>query len=279
MTATPTAFFIETGHGRIYAVHHAPTGEAAWGHILCVPAFNEEMNRCRSTLTLQAQELARHGVGTLVIDLFGTGESDGQYLDARWELWIEDLLAGIDWLDTQPGGCLGLLSIRLGVPLASEAIRQRPDKKLALLAWQAILDGKNYFTQFLRIRMAANMDRTDLPKETTTDMRNQLAAGQSVEIAGYEVHPDLAAAIERQRLAESIPPEGTPIAWFEKISANADALPAASQAVLQAWQHDSRPITAVGLDIAAYWSLHDRVIAPELIARTTEWVRGLRGMS
>jgi exosortase A-associated hydrolase 2 len=277
MTATPTPFFIDSPHGRCFAVHHAPNAAVGtWGHVLCVPGFNEEMNRCRSMLTAQAHAFAKQGLGTLVIDLHGTGESDGRYVDGRWDTWVDDVQAGIDWLDKQPGGCVGLLGIRLGVLLAAAALRREPGKIRSLMAWQPVADGKSYFTQFLRVRMAANMDRTDIPKETTADMRRQLAEGIPVEVAGYEIHPDLAAAIEQQRLADLPPPEGTPVAWFEKVSPGTEDLPPASQGVLKAWEHPARPITATGFDAPAFWALYDRVIAADLVAQTAAWAGRLR---
>ena len=128
---------------------------------------------------IQAQALAQQGLGTLVIDLYGTGESDGEYGDARWDTWLEDIRYAEAWLDDQPGGCVALLGIRLGFPLAVSTVRNSP-KTRVLIAWQAVVDGKSYFTQFMRMKMAANMDRTDIPKETSGGMRAQLAAGSSI---------------------------------------------------------------------------------------------------
>lgn len=275
MTAIPTPFFLDGSRGRLFAVHHAPP-QAASGNVLCVPAFNEEMNRCRSMLTLQAQALARVGVGTLVVDLFGTGESDGVYGDGRWDGWLDDIGTAIDWLDRQPGGCIGLLGVRLGVPLAAQALRDRPLPGRALIAWQPVVDGKSYFTQFLRMRIAANMDRTDIPKETTSGMREQLAAGNPVEVAGYEIHPELAAAIDRVRLADLAPPEGSPVGWFEKVAGPDNEIPAPSRTLLEQWQSPSRRLAVRGFDGPAFWALHDRVTAPSLLALTTEWIDSLR---
>ena len=78
-TATmPTPFFLEVSGRRLFAVHHPPVdGRRVLGHVLCVPPFNEEMNRCRSMITLQARALALLGIGTLLLDLHGTGDSAG----------------------------------------------------------------------------------------------------------------------------------------------------------------------------------------------------------
>jgi exosortase A-associated hydrolase 2 len=264
--------------GRCFAIYHAPVPESrTWGNVLCVPAFNEEMNRCRSMLTLLAQALAEIGVGTLMVDLHGTGESDGGYGDARWDAWKTDVGLAMDWLDSsQRGGCVALLGVRLGAPLAAEVLNERPGRRTGLVVWQPVVDGKSHFTQFLRIRVAANMDRTDIAKEGVADMRKQLAAGQSVEVAGYEVGPQLAAAIEGVRLAERVPPDGCPIAWFEKGAAVDGSLSAASQAVVDAWLAAGRELTVGSFDGPTFWSVYHRAVAPDLIRRTVEWLASLR---
>lgn len=277
MRALPTPFFLDVSGSRRFAVHHAPDSAVdTWGHILCVPAFNEEMNRCRSMLTLQARALAEQGVGTLLVDLHGTGESDGVHGDARWESWRADIAAGIDWLDGQRGGCIGLLGVRLGVALAAEALGNTPATGRALIAWQPVIDGKNYLTQFMRMRIAGNMDRTDIPKETTADMRHALAAGRPIEIAGYEIQPALASAIEGCRLSQTVPPPATPIAWFEKKTGTGNELPPASTTVIEQWRSCGLPVTAQVFDGPPFWAVHDRANAPALIEQTTAWVGGLR---
>jgi len=272
----PRPFFLPSDLGQIFAIYHQPVGAVeTWGNVLIVPAFNEEMNRCRSMVTMQAQALARFGVGTMVIDLYGTGESDGEYGDARWDIWRENIRQGIEWLDSKPGGCTVLLGIRLGVPLALAALRQN-HKKRALIAWQPVVDGKTYFTQFLRMRIAANMDRTDIPKETTNGMRTLLAQGKSIEVAGYEIHPELAMSLENLRLADLTPPESAPVAWFEKSGGSDNVIAPDSAKLLDAWRLAGRTPEVTIFDGPAFWALHERFLAPDLISKTSDWIQLLR---
>lgn len=265
---------MDSPQGRLFAVLHEPLGEIARrGNVLVVPAFNEEMNRCRSMVTLQAQALAALGFGTLTVDLLGTGESAGEHGDARWEIWIDNILQAIAWLDAeQPGGCVALLGIRLGVPLAIAAL-QKDLRPRGLISWQAVSDGKSYFTQFMRMRLAANMDRTDIPKESTAAMREQLAAGTSIEIAGYEISPELVSSIESIRLADYVPHEGITTAWFEKGGGEELAISPASQKILAEWRQAGRQIDAAAFDGPAFWALHERHTSAELISQTTNWLQ------
>lgn len=286
LTAAPAAaavpvaiqrpFFLPGEPGRLFAIYHQPLGDAPpWGNVLVVPPFNEEMNRCRSLVTLQAQALARVGVGTLVIDLYGTGESDGEHGDARWDLWCDNVRQGIAWLDGQDGGCSGVLAIRLGVPLALSALRDSPTSR-ALIAWQPVVDGRTYFTQFMRARIAANMDRNDIAKETTAAMRARIDEGKAIEVVGYEIHPALARAIDGVKLVELPPAAAMPVAWFEKANASETALPPASEKVVAAWRESGLTIVSATFDDPAFWALHDRTPAPGLLAMTTDWIRTWR---
>jgi exosortase A-associated hydrolase 2 len=272
----PRPFFLPSSAGRIFCIYHQPSGDVqTWGNVLVVPGFNEEMNRCRSMVTIQAQALARQGLGTLVIDLYGTGESDGEYGDARWDTWLEDIRCATAWLDDQSGGCVALLGIRLGFPLAVSAVRNVP-KTRALIAWQGVADGKSYFTQFMRMKMAANMDRTDIPKETSGSMRAQLAAGSSIEIAGYEINPELSMALDNLKLAELLPPETSKVIWFEKAVEPESVLSPASEKLLDSWQKSGRTIETQFFDGPAFWALHDRFIAPDLVTKTSGWLQQFR---
>jgi len=274
--AIPLPFFLPSNPGKIFAVYHRPGGAVEpWGNVLIVPAFNEEMNRCRSMVTLQAQALAQRGVGTLVIDLYGTGESDGEHGDARWDTWISNVHQGIEWLDTQPGGCVALLGIRLGVPLTLNALQQ-DKKKRAIIAWQPVVDGKTYLTQFMRMKIAANMDRSDIPKETTSGMRAQLAEGKCIEVAGYEIHPELAMAVENLRLSELIPQESTAVTWFEKGGEAESTFSPASEKFLGSWRQTGRYAEAVLFEGPAFWALHDRFLAPDLVKKTSDRIHLLQ---
>jgi exosortase A-associated hydrolase 2 len=272
----PRPFFLPSSAGRVFCIYHEPSGDVeTWGNVLVVPGFNEEMNRCRSMVTIQAQALAQQGLGTLVIDLYGTGESDGEYGDARWDTWLEDIRCATDWLDEQPGGCVALLGIRLGFPLAVSAVRNAPKIRM-LIAWQAVVDGKSYFTQFMRMKIAANMDRTDIPKETSGGMRAQLAAGSSIEIAGYEINPELGMALDSLKLAELLPPETSKVIWFEKAAGAEGALSPASEKLVESWQQSGNATEIKLFDGPAFWALHERFLAPDLVTKTSDWLQQFR---
>ena len=267
-------FHLDAPDGRLYAAYHRPAASIApRGNVLWVAPFNEEMNRCRSMVTLQAQALCALGIGTLVVDLHGTGDSEGEYVDARWDIWQNDIRAGIAWLDGQPGGCRALWGIRLGCILAAEALHNGAAPGAALIVWQPIADGMQYLTQFLRMRIAAQMDQAHLPKETTAMMRQQFAAGRSVEVSGYEINPQLAMAIDAARLAAVPPPAQTRVLWLEQATSGSSTVAPASQKVIDVWRSAGVDPDARVFEGLAFWQLHERTVAPVAISETISWAR------
>lgn len=272
--ATLDPFFLDSPHGRLFAVHHRPADTASIrGHILCVPPFNEEMNRCRSMVALQAQAFAQMGIGTLLLDLHGTGDSEGHYVDARWEIWQENIRAGIAWLNAQPGGCRGLWGIRLGAILAAEALKSSDLPQAAFIAWQPVVDGKQHFTQFLRMRIAAQMERPHLPKETTQSMREQLASGKSLEVSGYEIHPAFAAALDAARIDVFPPTAAMPVFWLEQAAADATQAAPASQKVIDAWRNGGSNVDVRFFERPNFWQVAERAISTSAIEATTAWAK------
>lgn len=265
-------FFLDTADGRLFAVHHRPDGPAV-GQLLCVLPFNEEMNRSRSMVTLMAQGFASLGMGTLVLDLLGTGDSEGDFGDARWDIWQRNLQAGHDWLQQQDGGCRWIWGIRLGALMAVELQSRQQRADLGLLLWQPVLDGKTHLTQFLRVRMAAALDRADQPKETTASMRAQLAVGKPVEVAGYLLHPELCAALDAAKLGAHLPAAGCRVLWLEQGSGEPPAMSLPSQTLLARWPGDKVRCDARLFSGPAFWQLHERTLTPDAIAQTLAWLK------
>lgn len=242
------------------------------GQVLVAAPFNEEMNRCRSMITMQAKAWVDIGWSTLLIDLPGTGDSDGNHLDARWAAWIDALQVAWRWLQQQPGDAWAIWGIRLGAILAAEVHASIAEPAIPLLLWQPVLDGKLHLTQFLRVRMAAQLDRTDLPKETTQSMRTQWAAGQPVEVAGYDIHPDLAIGIEAARLGNQQLVPGSRLFWLEHAVSKSAELSPASQAQLARWPGAEVSVDTALFEGPAFWQVHERMEAPNAVELTTQWL-------
>ena len=90
-----------------------------------------------------------------------------------------------------------------------------------LLLWQPVVSGKTYWTQFLRIRIAAEMSQADGVK-STEELRQWSARGDIVEVSGFEVGAALAQRLDTLSLPGGALPPGLQVDWFE-VLADADA--------------------------------------------------------
>ena len=239
MQARAEPFYLPTAHGERYCLYHRPAGQCQ-GALVYVHPFAEEMNKSRRIAALQSRALAALGYGVLQIDLAGCGDSEGDFADARWEHWKLDLAAACAWLGQTLGRPVGLWGLRLGALLALDYARGAQHPVERLLLWQPVLQGSNYLTQFLRLRVAGNMLAGDMLAQGeagaggTGALRAQLAAGAALEVAGYVLAPQLAAAIDA--LDAAAPAPLCPVDWMEVVAA------------------PDRPITPAALRVSAGWA-------------------------
>jgi len=266
----PEPFFLDGPAGRLFGLYYppAPSGNAKRG-VVVVPAFAEEMNQSRRMVALQARALAGAGIGALVVDVYGTGDSAGDFRDARWQMWQGDIGAAIAWLETRGHGPIGLLGIRLGGLLAMEIAAANPGRVDRAVLWQPIARGERMLTQFLRLRVAAAMGGS-ATQETTNALRDAFAGGQAVEIAGYEIAPELAAALDSADITGLGTAAGISVAWLEVVAEDGRPLSPASRKVVDGWSEAGVPVTSAIIPGDAFWSIQETTIVPELLDVTTE---------
>lgn len=265
--APAAGFFLQGGAGRIFAMYHAAAAGVPLGQLLVVPPFAEEMNKSRRMLALLARAAARRGVGTLQLDLYGTGESEGDFSDARWEIWKDDVFAALAWLRERAGGWIGLLGERLGALLALDAAREHAPAAAPIFLWQPTLNGATALTQFLRMRMVSSLTRSG-SGESTDDLRREFANQKSVEVGGYELHPRLARQIDGLRLEERISVRTAPIHWFELMSEPGRAISPASRRAIDALRGRGVEVHETVALGPPFWSAVEIAEAPALIDAT-----------
>jgi uncharacterized protein len=192
------------------------------GRILYIHPFAEEMNKSRRMAALQARAMAAAGYAVLQIDLLGCGDSSGDFGDASWDAWVRDVVTGCQWLSDRVGADgqtlaevpLWLWGLRAGCLLAAEAAHQLAEP-CHFLFWQAPAAGKLLLQQFLRLKVAGDL-ASGQSKGVMEQMRQQLAGGKPVEIAGYALASGLANGLERSQLALPEDLSGTRrVEWFE----------------------------------------------------------------
>lgn len=104
-------------------------------------------------------------------------------------------------------------------------------------------------------------------KGVTEQLRQQLAAGQAVEIAGYSVAPGLAAGLEMADLQPPAQQSGC-VAWFELSTREDATLAPVSQKRIEQWQAAGFTVEAKVVNGPGFWQTAEIEEAPELIAAT-----------
>ena len=257
-------FYLPTAHGERYCLYHCPAGECL-GALVYVHPFAEEMNKSRRAAALQSRALAALGYGVLQIDLAGCGDSEGDFSDARWEHWKLDLDAACAWLGQTLGRPVGLWGLRLGALLALDYAATARQPVARLLLWQPVLQGSTYLTQFLRLRVAGDM-LADGENNTggTGALRAQLAAGDALEVAGYLLAPQLAAAIDAADAAALAP--ACPVDWIEIVAAPERPFTPAALRVSSGWADTRLHKVAC----PPFWSTQEITEPAELIDATCD---------
>jgi exosortase A-associated hydrolase 2 len=244
------AFFLAAGGGERLCIFHPAMG-APLGSVVYVHPFAEEMNKSRRMAALQARAFAARGYNVLQIDLFGCGDSSGDFADARWDIWKEDIALAVDWLGRHAEAPIHLWGLRLGALLALDYSRRSGKSFAGLLLWQPVTSGAQFLKQFLRLRLASEMLSGAEAGNDSEQLRAQLAAGKALEIAGYELAPELALSIERLDLA-ALAPKNVPAQWFE-VNADGKPSPALTRAS-RAWSAAGAEVDVHAVRGEAFWN-------------------------
>lgn len=246
--------------------------------VLYIHPFAEEMNKSRRMAALQTRALAQAGYAVLQMDLLGCGDSSGDFGDATWAAWVSDVVHGCQWLRSQHNPTndalappLWLWGLRAGCLLAVDAARHMSEP-CNFLFWQPPTAGGPLLQQFLRIKAAGDLMSGQV-KATMRGLRDQLARGEPIEVAGYRVAAELATGLEHASL---VPPRVAPaqpvashLVWLE-VSTRDDASfsPAASQAMAP-WQQAGYALSCQIVTGPAFWQTSEIEDASALIAATT----------
>jgi exosortase A-associated hydrolase 2 len=281
MPVQPEAFFLPVdppGTGQRFCLFYPAAGSTVRGHVLYVHPFAEEMNKARRMAALQARALANAGYAVLQIDLLGCGDSSGDFGDATWQAWVDDVVSGVKWLreraslaytgTSQPP--LWLWGLRAGCLVAAQAARPIGEP-CNFLFWQPPSAGTQLLQQFLRLKVAGDM-LGGQAKGVMDAMRQELAAGRPVEVAGYSLAPGLTTGLENADL--SPPARGTGgerlarLEWLEVSTREDAALSPVATKTLSQWADAGYAVRSQIATGPAFWQTTEIEDAPALIEAT-----------
>jgi exosortase A-associated hydrolase 2 len=236
-------------------------------HIVFIPPFGEEMNRCRSLVATQARNFARAGYSCTLVDFYGTGDSQGELRDASLTLWESNVRAVVEELQTEFPAPVVLWGLRLGGLLALNFCVNPHLRPRDIILWQPVNSGTAYITQVLRQRVASLMLR-DLPPETTKEIRQRLASGEDVEISGYTLRETLVGEIESIDVSHMSGLCTGTIYWLEHVAEAGKEIGLAARKLVDQLSLQDNKVELRTFSDPPIWQIHERDFAPQLLAIT-----------
>jgi exosortase A-associated hydrolase 2 len=261
--ASLAAQFIDTPEGRLFVVEHSPSEGARDKTTLLVPPLGDEMNKSRALFAQLGKTLSEVGRTLVLGDLYGTGDSEGDFATASIDLWSKNLDALVAWAETRGSPIDSIVAVRFGCLLASHWVRNSGRDVSATAFWQPTVTGAQIVNQWLRLRVAASMFDGD-EKTTSVELDRRLDEGQSLEVGGYLLTPALARDLRSLQLSDLLCSGLGALSLFEVGSA-AECSPAVRQL---GQGRDIRQMSVVAGD--AFWSATEIVRNPVLVARTVD---------
>jgi exosortase A-associated hydrolase 2 len=267
-------FFLPARAGERLCVFHPPAAGTPKGAVVYFHPFAEEMNKSRRMAALQSRRLAQRGYAVLQMDLYGCGDSSGDFGDASWDIWKEDAALAVQYVKQRVSGPVWLWGLRLGATLALDFARGSAERFEGYLLWQPVASGEAYMTQFLRLQVANDM-LAGSEKTTTQRLREDLQAAGMLEIAGYRLSRRMADAVDALRLSDLAPRDEAPVCWLEVVSGAAGSVPPASRRVADAWAARGRTPEIRTVAGEPFWHTTEIAECAALIDETTGMMAGV----
>lgn len=259
------AFYLPTERGQRFCLLYPGASDTpARGALLYVHPFGEEMNKSRRMAALQARAFAQRGWDVMQIDLYGCGDSSGEFRDATWDTWLGDVHAAWDWLAQRSRQPVWLWGLRAGCLLADAAARSR-GVPARLLLWQPVLSGQRHLQQFLRTRVTgAAIDGGS--RASVGALRETLAREGVLEVSGYPLGATLAEGLNTAWL--EAPPRGSVVQWFEVLPHEHSGMSEAALRQMETWNREGCRTTSNTVVGPAFWQTQEINQCPALIEST-----------
>ncbi len=268
-TIETTAGFVDQAHPAFFLLFEPVSTPTA--HILYLPPFGEEMNRCRPLVADQARRFARKGFSVAILDFYGTGESAGHLTDASLEVWRDNIVHLMERLLARHQQPVYLWGCRLGALLAMDFLSVKPDRIRKLLLWQPVVSGSSFVTQLLRQRTASLMKNSE-QAETTADMKLRLAAGQALDVAGYRLGGELMTALDQLEMNSSFDAvdlgHSLDIFWLEHTTDATSGIGPKSARTLAHLEQAGAQVVSSAFTGDPVWLLHKRGNCDDLLTKT-----------
>lgn len=197
-------FFFDASGAQLYGFMHPAQGAPRPVACLIVHPFMEERQDAHAVLRSLAVDLAAHGYPTLRFDLYGCGDSEGDWEGASLSRWRDDITAAASLLRREaPQAALVLLGLRFGATLAALTADAANASRLCMV--QPIVDGAAYADELLLAHLAAEMVLHRKAGTTREALAARLAAGETINLFGYPFTSTLDRELRAIDLSRTMP--------------------------------------------------------------------------
>ena len=265
------AFLLPIQSGNLFAVFYDSKKVESKEAFLFVPPFADEMNKSRRMISLQAKAFQAQGHAVLILDLFGTGDSSGDFSETSWEIWKNNLNDAWLWLKEQGYQTIHFWGIRLGCLLALDTAQQFDLSVSSFIFWQPVTSGERFVTQLLRLRIAEKFGQEH--NETVKQLRESYVEGNTLEIAGYTMPSKLLSEISKLQMGDI--ELSSEVIWMECSVSDAEILPG-SLKVIEYWRSKRVRVKPDCVQGRAFWNSVEIEEVPHLIERTCAIYQGDR---
>jgi exosortase A-associated hydrolase 2 len=268
-----SASFVPAARGQRLRLVIEPASGPACGTVVLAHAFAEEMNKSRRMCARLAEGLAADGWRVVLRDLAGCGDSSGEFRDATWQEWIDDLDAELALADASRP--MWLWCVRAGALLAPTLLAKY--SRLNLLLWQPATTGSQHLQQFLRLHAGARIVGSAKSAGELSPAQ-QLRAGQMVEVGGYELAPPLASGLEQATFDLPAGHSGQVI-WLDVTSDTPPQPSPASQRVAERLRERGVALQLEAVQGLPFWQTQEIEESETLLDRSRVLLRAANGHS
>jgi exosortase A-associated hydrolase 2 len=254
------AFFLNGGNGDLFCIGELhPDAEVARESVLIVPPFAEEMNKSRHLMAALARRAGHAGYDVLLFDFFGTGDSEGDFADASIRVWRSDIDAVIRHMNPQVR--LHIVGFRAGALIAVDATARHAVHSLTLVHPQ--LSGKQQLDEMLRLRLTASLMGGG--RERISALRRRLLAGDTLEIAGYRLSPELASGLDALALTGLSGSPPARVNCVEVVSEPTDEIRTGLQHAIDDWRSAGSIVNCETTQCGDFWATREISPCPALV--------------
>lgn len=227
-----SAEFIETPHSSLFSVLKRPSGSTPKRIYIVLQAFAEEANKSRRMWSLISETVCDRGSAVLLFDYSSTGDSQGEFAEATLQNWTDDLCAVINVCQSRfPDVPLECIALRTGAIVYLEALKKLSTSIPGILI-APVTNGKQFISQFLRLRLAANMVSGE-KKESMASLNQLLEQEGVIEVAGYALNKQLVSEISSFTATDACP--SAEIRILDIVSDEGDGMSPAIQKIADSW--------------------------------------------